>query len=49
MTFPAVCESIATPSQIAAARFGPPTTAQAKHATVGTSIARLTIRPNVEL
>ena len=45
MTLPAVCDSIANPSQHAAARRGPPTIARAKQATVGTSIARLAIRP----
>ena len=48
MTLPAVCESIARPSQIAAARRGPPTTACAKHATIGTTIVRLAITPNSE-
>ena len=49
ITLPAVCESIASPSQTAAARRGPPTTARAKHASVGTSIERLAIRPYSEL
>ena len=45
ITLPAVCESIASPSQIAGARRGPPTHASAKQVTVGTSIVKLPTQP----